>query len=54
MLSRVENRQDDEYDTAFEPTNDVLLRHRIGLAYSQALFKGRMDNVFFLKDYIAG
>ncbi len=52
MLSRVENRQDDEYDATFEPTNDVLSRHIIGLAYSQTLFKGRMDNVFFLKDYI--
>ena len=52
MLSRIENRQDDEYDTSFDPTEDVLSRHIIGLAYSQSLMQDRMDNVFFLKDYI--
>ena len=52
MLSRVENRQDDEYDTGFEPANDVLSRHIVGLAYSQSLLHGRLDNVYFLKEYI--
>ena len=37
---------------SFEPTNDRLTKHIIGLSYNQLLFQERMQNVFFLKEYI--
>lgn len=52
MLNVVENRQSDGYDKTFAPTNDVMARNIIGLAYSQSLLDGRLENVFFLKDYL--
>ncbi len=52
LLNRTGNRQDDEWDLAYVPTDDVLTKHIIGLAYNQVLFGGRMDNAFFAKDYV--
>ena len=51
-LNRTGNDRWDDVDNSFEPANDVLAKHIIGLAYNQSLFRGRLNNTFFLKDYI--
>ena len=51
-LNRTGNNRWDDADKSFEPANDVLAKHIIGLSYNQSLFNGRMSNTFFLKDYV--
>jgi len=51
-INRTGNDRWDEVDKSFEPANDVLAKHIIGLAYSQSLFGGILYNSFFLKDYV--
>ena len=51
-LNRTGNNRWDDVDDSFEPANDVLAKHIIGLSYNQSLFKGLLNNTFFLKDYI--
>ena len=51
-LSRVGNRQEDTWDEDFVPTDDVLSKHVIGLSYDQSLMGGRLNNAFFVKDYV--
>ena len=51
-LNRTGNDRWDERDNSFEPANDVLAKHVIGLSYNQSLFGGRLSNTFFLKDYV--
>lgn len=52
LLNRTGNRQDDAWDADYVPTDDALTKHIIGLSYNQVLFGGKMDNAFFVKDYI--
>ena len=52
VLNRSGNRQTDAFDTDFVPTNDVLFKHIVGLSYDQSLFSGRLNNAFFVKDYV--
>jgi outer membrane receptor protein involved in Fe transport len=52
LLNRAGNRQEDAWDTDFEPTNDVLAKHIVSLSYDQSLLSGRLNNAFFVKDYI--
>ena len=52
LLNRLGNKRYDEVDTSFSPSNDVLAKHILGLSYNQTLFDGKMNNVFFVKDYI--
>jgi outer membrane receptor protein involved in Fe transport len=51
-LNRTGNNRWDDVEVGFEPANDVLAKHIIGLAYNQSLLQGRMYNTFFLKDYL--
>ena len=51
-LNRTGNNRWDEIDQSFTPANDILAKHIFGLAYNQSLFNGRMNNTFFLKEYI--
>jgi len=51
-LHRTGNDRWDEVDRDFEPSNDVLAKHIIGLAYNQSLLEGRLYNTLFLKDYV--
>ena len=51
-LNRTGNERWDEVDDAFIPSNDVFVKHVIGLAYNQSLLNNRMQNTFFLKDYV--
>ena len=52
LLNRTGNKQSDKINEEFEPTNDVLSKHIIGLSYNQSFFDGKWDNTFFVKDYI--
>ena len=51
-LSRTGNDRYDDLDTTFEPSNDVVSKHILGLSYNQSLLEGKMENVFFIKNYI--
>ena len=52
LLNRTGNKQYDEIDDTYVPTNDVLMKHILGFSYNQSFFDGKMNNVFFVKDYI--
>lgn len=52
QLNRTGNDRYDDADKSFLPSNDVVAKHIIGLTYSQSLFGEKMQNVFFVKDYI--
>ena len=52
LLNRTGNKQSDEVDETYVPTNDALVKHVIGLSYTQSFLSDRLNNVFFLKDYI--
>ena len=50
-LNRTGNKQRDDVDKAFEPSNDVLFKHVLGLSYNQMFFDERLSNSFFVKNY---
>ncbi len=52
QLNRTGNDRYDDLDKTFTPSNDVVTKHIVGLTYSQSLFDEKMQNVFFIKDYI--
>lgn len=52
MFNRVGNRQWDDYDKSYIPTQDAMTKHIAGLNYEQSLLGGRLENVFFVKDYV--
>lgn len=52
LLNRTGNDRYDDLDTEFIPANDILTKHIIGLSYNQNLLNGRLNNMFFVKDYI--
>lgn len=51
-FNRTGNDRWDDVDKSFEPANDVLAKHILGLAYNQLLFGGKLNNTLFVKDYI--
>lgn len=53
LLNRTGNRRQDDADPEFEPSNDVLASHNIGLSYSQSFLNEKLSNVFFVKNYIS-
>ena len=52
QLNRTGNSQWDTWDEDFVPTHDVLFKHVAALSYDQSLLGGRLNNAFFVKDYI--
>ena len=50
--TRMGNGRHDEADATFEPTQDALTKVITGLSYTQNLLGGRMENVFFVKNYL--
>ena len=52
LLNRTGNKQTDAWDSDFVPTDDVLAKHIVSLSYDQSLLGGRMNNAFFVKDYV--
>ena len=51
-MNRTGNDRWDEVDKSFEPANDVLAKHIVGLAYNQTLLNGHLNNTLFVKDYM--
>ena len=51
-LNRTGNDRWDDVDKTFEAANDVLAKHIVGLTYNQSLLNGKLNNTFFLKDYV--
>ncbi len=51
-LNRTGNNRSDDVDTKFEPADDVLAKHIFGLSYNQSLANQRLQNTFFVKDYL--
>ena len=52
LLNRTGNKQSDDVDQNYEPSNDVLSKHILGLSYNQSFLDGNWDNTFFVKNYI--
>ena len=52
QANRTGNNRYDDLDRTFAPSNDAVTKHILGLTYSQSLFDERMQNVFFVKDYV--
>lgn len=52
LVNRTGNDRYDEMDSSFEPSNDVVCKHIIGLSYHQQLWQDKMENTFFVKDYV--
>lgn len=52
LFNRTGNEQYDDVDDTYEPSNDVVSKHIIGVSYNQLLIDGKMENVLFVKDYI--
>lgn len=52
LLNRTGNDRYDEIDTEFEPSNDLLTKHILGLSYNQSFLGNKLENTFFVKDYI--
>lgn len=52
MLNRTGNNRYDDVDTDFEASNDILAKHILGISYQQAFFDRRLENTFFVKNYI--
>lgn len=54
LLNRTGNKRTDLYDKNFEPSNDEVIKHVLSLSYNQHFFDARLQNTFFIKDYING
>lgn len=52
LMNRSGNRQYDQVDETYEPSDDIVAKHILGLSYNQLVADGKMENVFFVKDYI--
>lgn len=52
LLNHVKNNRYDDIDKDFEPSEDILSKHIIGLSYNQRFLEGRLDNTLFGKSYI--
>ncbi len=52
LVNRTGNDRYDKVDSSFEPSNDVVCKHIIGLSYHQQLWQDKMENTFFVKDYV--
>ena len=52
LLNRMNNERYDDVQTDFEASEDVMAKHILGVSYNQSLLKDKMDNTFFIKEYI--
>jgi len=52
LLNRMGNKLYDDVQADFESTNDVISKHILSLSYNQSFLNERMENTFFLKEYI--
>lgn len=51
-VNRTGNDRWDEADNTFDPADDAVTKHIVGLTYNQSLMDERMSNTLFVKDYI--
>lgn len=51
-LNRTGNNRFDDVDTDFEPSNDIVTKHILGISYNQSFFDRKWNNIFFVKDYV--
>lgn len=52
LVNRTGNDRYDDVDDSFVPSNDIVCKHIIGLSYHQQFLQNKIENTFFVKDYI--
>ena len=52
LVNRTGNDRYDDVDKSFEPSNDIVCKHIIGLSYHQQFLQNKIENTFFVKDYV--
>ena len=52
LVSRTGNDRYDDVDDSFVPSNDIVCKHIIGLSYHQQFLQNKIENTFFVKDYV--
>lgn len=52
LLNRTGNDRYDDVDDSFVPSNDIVCKHIIGLSYHQQFLQNKIENTFFVKDYV--
>lgn len=52
LVNRTGNDRYDDVDDSFVPSNDIVCKHIIGLSYNQQFLQNKIENTFFVKDYI--
>lgn len=52
LINYLSNKRYDDLDESFEPSEDVLGKQIIGISYSQSFWNNKLNNTFFVKDYI--
>lgn len=52
LVNRTGNDRYDDVDDSFVPSNDIVCKHIIGISYHQQFLQNRIENTFFVKDYI--
>lgn len=52
LVNRTGNDRYDEVDDSFVPSNDIVCKHIIGLSYHQQFLQNKIENTFFVKDYV--
>ena len=52
LVNRTWNDRYDDVDDSFVPSNDIVCKHIIGLSYHQQFLQNKIENTFFVKDYV--
>lgn len=52
LVNRTGNDRYDDVDDSFVPSNDIVCKHIIGLSYHQKFLQNKIENTFFVKDYV--
>lgn len=53
LLNHLTNNRYDDLNTDFEPSKDILSKQIIGLSFNQKMWKQKLQNSLFVKDYIS-
>ncbi|MBN2166904.1 MAG: TonB-dependent receptor [Marinilabiliaceae bacterium] len=53
LLNHLTNDLYDDLDKEFKSSQNVFSRHIVGLSYNQQLWNNKLNNAFFIKDYIS-
>lgn len=52
LVNRTGNDRYDDVDKSFVSSNDIVCKHIIGLSYHQQFLQNKIENTFFVKDYV--